>query len=67
MKAYKVKYPREGMDGAFESWLQSYKRESRNYSVCRFIEQVGVSTFVTTEAVRIHDEMTGAVVRQPLA
>lgn len=67
MESYKVKYPREGMDGAFESWLQSYERESRNYSVCRFIEQIGVSTFGTTEAVRIHDEVTGATARQPLA
>ena len=67
MESYKVKYPREGMDGAFESWLQSYERESRNYSVCRFVEQIGVSTFGTTEAVRVHDEMTGAAFRQPLA
>ncbi|MBK8780208.1 MAG: hypothetical protein IPO22_00055 [Anaerolineales bacterium] len=66
MKAYKVKYPR-GMDASFESWLQSYERESRNYSVCRFVEQIGVSTFGTTEAVRIHDEVTGATARQPLA
>lgn len=67
MKAYKVNYPREGMDGAFGSWLQSYERESRNYSVCRFVEQIGASTFGTTEAVRIHDEVAGVAVHLPLA
>ncbi len=67
MESFKVKYPREGMDGAFENWLQKYERESRNYSVCKFIEQIGVSTFGPTEAIRIHDEMTGATFRQTLA
>lgn len=67
MKAYKVKYPCETTDGAFESWLQSYESESRNYSVCRLVEQIGVSTFGATEAVRIHDEVTGVTFRQPLA
>ena len=67
MNAYKVKYPREGIDGVFESWLQKYESESLQYSVCRFIEQIGVSAFGMTEAVRIHDEVTGATARQPLA
>ncbi len=67
MESYKVRYPREGMDGAFESWLQKYESASRHYSVCRFVEQIGVSAVGTTEAVRIHDELTGATARQPLA
>ncbi len=67
MKAYKVKYPHEAVDSAFESWLLAYERESYNFSVCRFVEQIGVSTYGTTEAVRIHDEVTGVAVHLPLA
>lgn len=67
MESYKVKYPREGMDAAFEAWLQKYEMESRRYSVCRFVEQIGTSPFGMPEAVRAHDEVTGATARQPLA
>lgn len=67
MKAYKVKYPREGMDSAFEAWLQTYERESRNFNVCRFVEQVGMNSYGTPETVRLHDDITGAALRQALA
>jgi hypothetical protein len=67
MKAYKVKYPREAVDGAFESWLQAYEHESRNFNVCRFVEQIGTNMLGTPEAVRLHDEITGATMHQPLA
>jgi len=67
MESYKVKFPRETVDGAFESWLKSYEYGSRNFSVCKFIEQIGTSPFGMTEAVRIHDEVTGAAVHLPLA
>lgn len=67
MESYKVKYPREGMDAAFETWLTAYERESRYFSVCRFVEQVGTSPFGMPEAVRVHDEITGVATRQPLA
>lgn len=67
MESYKVKYPRETVDGAFENWLQSYEREIRHFSVCRFVEQIGTSTYGTSEAVRIHDEITGVALHLPLA
>ena len=67
MESYKVKYPREGMDAAYETWLQRYETESRRYSVCRFVEQLGTSPFGMPEAVRMHDELTGANLHQPLA
>jgi hypothetical protein len=65
MKAYKVKYPRE-MDIQFDNWLQTYEHESRGFSVCRFVEQTG-SGSGSSEAVRLHDEMTGAGPHLPLA
>lgn len=66
MKAYKVQYPRDGDDSEFQKWLQDYEYQSRNFSVCKFIEQVGAS-HATTEAVRLHDEMTGAAINRQLA
>ncbi|MBL8062302.1 MAG: hypothetical protein JNK32_04740 [Anaerolineales bacterium] len=67
MESYKVNYPREGMDAAFEAWLQKYEMESRHYSVCRFVEQIGTSPFGMPEAVHMHDEVTGTATHQPLA
>ena len=65
MKAYKVNYPRE-MDIQFDNWLQSYEHESRGFSVCKFVEQTGAGSG-SSEAVRLHDEMTGAGLHLPLA
>jgi len=66
MKAYKVKYPTDGDDIEFQKWLRTYEYESRNYSVCKFIEQTGTSHYVV-EAVQLHDEITGATVNRALA
>lgn len=66
MRAYKVKYPRETTDIQFESWLQTYERESRNFNVCKFVGQVGSSQYLT-DAVRLHDEITRANTNQALA
>lgn len=67
LEAYKVKYPQEGVDAAFTAWLQSYEQASRNFSVCRFVEQIGSSALSLPEAVRLHDEATGAMHKAPLA
>ena len=66
LKAYKVRYPREVEDAQFDSWLQTYEHASRGYSVCKFVEQTGASHGMS-EAVRFHDEMTGASLHLPLA
>jgi hypothetical protein len=66
MKGYRVKYPRLEDEAKFQDWLKDYEYQSRNFSVCKFIEQAGAS-YAVTEAVRIHDEFTGASVNRPLA
>lgn len=66
MQAYKVQYPREGDDPAFQNWLREYEYQSRNFSTCNFIEQVG-SSQAEVEAVRVHDKITGATVNRALA
>ena len=66
MKAYKVRFPREGIDPEFEQWLANYERESRSFNVCRFIEQVGAH-HPANDVVHLHDDITGANYRQPLA
>jgi hypothetical protein len=66
MSAYKVRFPREGDDSEFQRWLTSYEAESRNFCVCRLIEQMGESHSLD-DAVRLHDEITGVSYRQPLA
>jgi hypothetical protein len=66
MRRYKVEFPREGDDPEFQNWLADYERESRHYCVCKFIEQLG-PRHVVSDAVHIHDEITGANFRQPLA
>lgn len=66
MRRYQVQYPREEDDAELRLWLADYERESRNFSVCRFIEQIGASHYVD-DVIRLHDETTGANFRQPLA
>lgn len=66
MKAYKVKYPREAVDVQFDGWLQAYEQASRGFSVCRFVENAGPSHGVS-EALGLHDELTGVNLRLPLA
>ena len=66
MPRYKVRFPREGDDSEFQEWLADYEKESRNFNVCRFIEQVGANHYFSDVA-RLHDEITGVNFRQPLA
>jgi hypothetical protein len=66
MLRYKVQFPRASDDAEFQQWLAEYERKSRNYSVCRFIEQVG-ARHSANGVIQLHDEITGANFRQPLA
>ena len=66
MRRYKIQFPREGEDPELQRWLADYERESRGYNVCKFIEQMGTRHPVS-DVVLIHDELTGANFRQPLA
>jgi hypothetical protein len=66
MRAYKVRFPRDGDDSEFEQWLTNYEAESRNFCVCRLVEQIG-GNHTLNDAIRLHDEITGVNYRQPLA
>jgi hypothetical protein len=66
MRRYKVRFPREGEDPEFRQWLAEYERESRDFNTCRFIEQIGARHSLS-EVVQLHDEITGANYREPLA
>lgn len=66
LRGYKVKYPREGDDNEFQQWVSEYEHISRNYSVCKFVEQVG-AMFSLNEVVRLHDDLTGISYQQKLA
>ena len=69
MSPYKVNFPRdpkEGVDTEFQRWLAEYERESRNFSVCKFIAQIGTSQDMS-EVVRLHDQITGIDYPQRLA
>ncbi len=65
-RSYKVKYPREGDDGEFQRWVSEYEGMSRSFSVCKLIEQVGASHYVT-DVVQLHDDVTGVNYPQRLA
>jgi len=66
MRRYKVKFPREQEDYQFQQWLTKYENASRNFSVCKLIEQVG-SSQAMNEVIRLHDELTGVGYPQRLA
>lgn len=66
MRRYRIPFPREGEDAELTHWLADYERESRNFNVCRFIEQVG-ARYPLSDVVQLHDEITGVNLRQPLA
>jgi septum formation topological specificity factor MinE len=66
MRPYKVNFPREDIDTEFQRWLADYESESRNFSVCKFIEQVGASHYVD-KVIQLHDEVTGVGYPQRLA
>lgn len=66
MRAYKVKFPREGDDSEFRQWLTQYESNSRSFCVCRFVEQIGTN-YPLDDVVCLHDDLTGVNFRQPLA
>lgn len=66
MKRYKVRFPRQGNDTEFQHWLAEYESQSRNFGVCRFVEQLGTRHSLN-DVIRIHDDITGVSYRQPLA
>jgi len=66
LKGFKVKYPREGDDSEFQRWVSEYESMSRSFSVCKLVEQVGASHYVT-DVVRLHDDVTGVSYPQRLA
>lgn len=65
-RGYKVKYPREGDEDEFQRWVSEYERMSRDFSVCKLIEQVGASHSLP-EVVRLHDDAAGVGYPQRLA
>ena len=66
MRGYKVKYPREGEERDFQRWLSEYEAVSRDFTVCKLIEEMGTSQYVN-DVVRLHDEITGVGYPQRLA
>jgi hypothetical protein len=65
MRGYKVKFPSEA-DPGLEGWVSTYERESENFSVCKFIEQVGGQPFVS-DVIHLHDELSRAHTNLKLA
>jgi len=66
VRGYRVKYPRAGDDSEFQRWVSEYESVSRNFSVCKLIEQVGASQSAN-DVVRLHDDVTGVGYPQRLA
>lgn len=66
LRGYKVKYPREGDDNEFQRWVSEYESVSRNFSVCKLIEQAGSSQYLN-DVVQLHDDVTGVGYPQRLA
>lgn len=58
LRGHRVQFPREA-DPKLEEWIAQYERESENFSVCKFIEQIGGDPFLS-EVVRLHDELSKA-------
>jgi hypothetical protein len=66
LKGYKVKFPRTSdEENEFRQWLGGYEAASRNFRVCKFIEQVGVGS--VNDKVRLHDELVGISGEERLA
>ncbi len=67
LRGHKVTFPRNSEEEEkFRNWLREYETTSQNFSVCKFIEQIGPDCLMT-EAVQLHDEITGAHHNQKLA
>jgi hypothetical protein len=58
LRGYKVRYPREGEESEFQRWLSEYESLSRDFSVCKLVEQIGTRQDMN-DVVRLHDDMTG--------
>lgn len=64
---FKVRYPRsDGEETGLRHWVEEYEKEAPQYSVCRFIEQAG-KTGGLNDAIKFHDEATGAFMNRKLA
>ena len=66
LRRHKVQFPRDGEEPALQQWLAEYERESRNFSVCKFFEQVGAG-HPLGPVIRLHDDLTGVMYPQQLA
>lgn len=66
LRGYKVAFPREREDVQLRQWLTEYENASRNFSVCKLVEQIGSSQSLP-DVVRLHDDMTGVGYAQRLA
>jgi hypothetical protein len=58
LRGYKVKYPREGEESEFQRWLSEYEHVSRDFSVCKLVEQMGPRQDIDN-VVQLHDDITG--------
>lgn len=59
LRGHRVKILRTAeAEMAFQQWLAGYEAASLNYSVCKFIEQIGAG-YLLPDAIQFHDEMTG--------
>jgi hypothetical protein len=64
MGYHKVRFPREN-DPALDQWIRDYEHASRDFSVCRLVEQIGGGG--TSDLIQVHDEYSGVYTRLPLA
>lgn len=67
VRGYKVKYPRAGDDSEFQRWVSEYESVSRNFSVCKLVEQMVGAGQSVNDVVRLHDDVTGVAFPQKLA
>jgi hypothetical protein len=58
LRGYKVKYPRQGEEIEFQRWLSEYEHVSRDFSVCKLVEQLGPRQDINN-VVQLHDDITG--------
>lgn len=66
IQRYKVQFPRQSDDPELQRWLAEYESQSRNFNVCRFVEQIGTPHSLSV-VIQLHDDLTGTNYRQPLA
>jgi hypothetical protein len=67
LRGHRVKILRSPeQEMAFQQWLTGYETASLNYSVCKFVKQVGAA-YLPSDVVQLHDEMVGIDRNLPLA